>query len=123
MALQGKYNFKGIELAEAYVKINHVNYYSSQFSNEVVKTPEVLNEDGTVKTPAEFETVVTKTDKANYSASVYSSKSERDTNYNNIIDTIHGEFDMKVTNTAKNGVIQAYEAVKALEDYKDYTDV
>ena len=51
MALKGKYDYKGIEVADAYVKIASVNWNCSSNSENYVKTAAVYNSDGTVKTP------------------------------------------------------------------------
>ena len=71
MALEGKYTYKGIDLAKAYVMINNVNYNSNVNSETTEKTPKKYNEDGTVKSEAVMETKWVKNSSANWSASVY----------------------------------------------------
>ena len=123
MALKGKYNFKGIEIAEAYVKIDSINWnsYSEQVTTE--KTPAKYNEDGSIKSEPVMETSWKKTAHANWNAKVYKDKAARDAQPNDFITTVNGSFDMAVTSTAKNALNQAYLAIKAMDDYKDYTDV
>ena len=56
MALQGTYNFKGIELAEAYVKIDSVNWNTYHQQETTETSPRTYNEDGTVKAEAVYST-------------------------------------------------------------------
>ena len=123
MALQGKYNFKGIDLDESYIKVTKVNCNSYSEYNLQEKTAATYNEDGSIKAEAVYENVETKHNKADYVAKVYQSKAKRDENTNNFITEIYGNFDVAVNSTAKNYTIQAYAALKAMAAYKDYTDV
>ncbi len=123
MALQGKYNFKGIDLDESYIKVTKVNCNSYSEYNVQEKTAATYNEDGSIKAEAVYENVETKYNKADYVAKVYQSKAKRDENTSNFITEIYGSFDAAVNSTAKNYIIQAYVALKAMEVYKDYTDV
>ena len=123
MALQGTYNFKGIEIAEAYVKIDNINWNSYHNQETTEKTPIKYNEDGTVKSEAVYETSWKENANGNWSAKVYKDKAARDANPNDAITSIGGSFTMEVKSTAKNALNQAYLAAKAMDDYKDYTDV
>jgi len=123
MALQGNYNFKDISISEAYIKIVKVTYYNDEIDEHIEKTPAVYNEDGSVKTEAVMETVTKSFNNGNYIANVYKDKDSRDSNLRNNFQTISGNFDFKVNSTAKNPVVQAYQAIKTEEAYKDYTDV
>ena len=123
MAIQGKYTYKGIDIADSYIKVNSVNYETHDNSIEQEKTAAVYNSDGTVKTPAVMETVWNKKSQANYSAKIYKDKATRDGNPNEWITNVAGGFTMSVVSSGKNPVKQAYDAMKATDDYKDYTDV
>ena len=123
MAIQGKYTYKGIDIADSYIKVNSVNYETHDNSIEQEKTAAVYNSDGTVKTPAVMETVWNKKSQANYSAKIYKDKATRDVNPNEWITNVAGTFTMSVASSGKNPVKQAYDAMKATDDYKDYTDV
>ena len=123
MAIQGKYTYKGIDIADSYIKGNSVNYETHDNSIEQEKTAAVYNSDGTVKTPAVMETVWNKKSQANYSAKIYKDKATRDANPNEWITNVAGGFTMSVVSSGKNPVKQAYDAMKATDDYKDYTDV
>ena len=123
MALQGTYNFKGIEIAEAYVKIDNINWNSYHNQETTEKTPIKYNEDGTVKSEAVYETSWVKGSNCSWTAKVYKDKAARDANPNDAITNISGSFTMEVKSTAKNALNQAYLAAKAMDDYKDYTDV
>ena len=70
MALEGKYTYKGIDLAKAYVMINSVNYNTNINSETTEKTPMKYNEDGTVKSEAVMETKWVKNSSANWNACV-----------------------------------------------------
>ncbi len=123
MALQGKYNFKGIEISEAYVKVDNVNYNASHTLETIQKTAAVYNSDGSLKTAAVMEDNWKETSPASFSGKVYKDKAERDSNPNNWLTEVWGQFEMSKNSTAKNPVIQAYSDLKAKDDYKDYTDV
>ena len=123
MAIQGKYTYKGIDIADSYIKVNSVNYETHDNSIEQEKTAAVYKSDGTVKTPAVMETVWNKKSQANYSAKIYKDKATRDANPNEWITNVAGGFTMSVVSSGKNPVKQAYDAMKATDDYKDYTDV
>jgi hypothetical protein len=123
MALQGKYNFKGIELTEAYIKVDSVHYGASHEQSEVIKTAAKYNEDGSIKSEAVTETQWNETSPAGWSAKVYKDKATRDSNPNNWITSINGSYQLLKTASAKNPVTQSYVAIKAMDDYKDYTDV
>lgn len=123
MALQGSYNFKGIDISEAYVKINSINWNTNSREETTETSPITYNEDGTIKKEAVFTTSWVDYSNCNYSARVYKDATERESNPNNWIDSINGSFVMAVNSTAKNSVKQAYEALKTLDAYSDYTDV
>lgn len=123
MALQGTYNFKGIEIAEAYVKIDNINWNSYHNQETTEKSPRTYNEDGTVKSEATYETSWVENANGNWNAKVYKDKAARDANPNDFITNIGGSFEMATNSTAKNALNQAYLAAKAMDDYTDYTDV
>ena len=56
MALEGKYTYKGIDIAKAYVMVTSVNTSSYINSETTEKTPMKYNEDGSVKSEAVMET-------------------------------------------------------------------
>ena len=123
MAIKGAYDYKGIAISDAYVKINSVNWNcnSNQVTSE--KTPAVYNSDGTLKTEQVMETNWVETAISSYSASVYKDKAARDADPQNIITSFSGSVTMSVAASGKNPVNQAYLAIKAEDAYKDYTDV
>jgi len=123
MAIKGTFTFKGIEVADAYIRVNQVNYNINDNQTTTVKTPEVLNEDGSLKTAAVLETTWNKSNAANYTAAVYKDKATRDTDPSLHITMIYGVFDYDTKSTAKNSAVQAYNAMKAEDAYKNFTDV
>ena len=122
MALKGKYDYKGIEVTDAYVKISSVNWGCNSNSENYVKTAAVYNSDGTVKTPQVNDTKWVQTTVGNCHANVYKDKAARDANPNSHICSISGNFDMDLKDSAKNPVKQAYVAAKAMDLYKDMAD-
>tara|TARA_R100000231_G_scaffold38441_3_gene33682 strand:- start:2309 stop:2680 length:372 start_codon:yes stop_codon:yes gene_type:complete len=123
MAIQGSYNFKGIDISEAYIKVNYTNWNTHSREETTETSPATYNEDGTIKKEAVFTTSWVDSSICNYSARVYKDAAERESNPNNWIDSINGSFIMAINSTAKNSVKQAYEALKELDAYKDYSDV
>ena len=123
MAIQGKYTFKGLEVDNSYVRIVNANT-SIQDSMEVVeKTAAVYNSDGTLKTAAVMEDKWSVENSGYFQAFVYASKAIRDANPKGWVDSIQGSFTVDTKASAKNPIVQAYNAIKALDAYKDYTDV
>ena len=122
MALKGKYDYKGIEVADAYVKISNVNWSCNSNSENYVKTAAVYNSDGTIKTPEVQSTRWVQNTVGNWHANVYKDKAARDANPNSQICSISGNFEMDLKDSAKNPVKQAYVAVKAMDLYKDMAD-
>ena len=122
MALEGKYTYKGIDIAKAYVMVTSVNTSNYINSETTEKTPKKYNEDGSVKSEAVMETKWVKNLIGNWSAAVYKDKDARTNTPNVVIDNINGSFDVDVKASGKNPVVQAYAAIKALDAYKTYTD-
>ena len=122
MALKGSYDYKGITVSDAYVKISSVNWSCNSSSENYVKTAAVFNSDGTVKTPQVDDTRWVQTTVGNWHANVYKDKAARDANPNNHICSVSGSFDMDLKDSAKNPVKQAYIAAKTVATYKDMAD-
>ena len=123
MALQGNYNFKGIELSEAYLQVGNVNCSLYSSSSQSLKTAAVYNSDGSIKTEAVYETVWTKSPSSNASIRVFKDKATRDSDPNSQLTEFGFAFTGSLASTAKNHVKQAYVALKENDKYKDYTDV
>lgn len=125
MAIQGNYNFKGLSIDDCYVKITNVNYSVFEEQATQLKTAAVLNEDGSIKTPEVMETINKSYPEARWTAVIWKDKAARDAvgSWNNGIITISGTFTLDTKSTAKNPVTQAYNAMKAEDAWKDYTDV
>ena len=122
MALEGKYTYKGIDIAKAYVMVTSVNTNNYINSETTEKTPKKYNEDGSLKSEAVMETKWVKGINGNWSAAVYKDKDARTNTPNTVVDNINGSFDVDVKASGKNPVVQAYAAIKALDAYKTYTD-
>ena len=122
MALEGKYTYKGIDIAKAYVMINSANYNCNMRSETTEKTPRKFNEDGSVKSEAVMETKWVKNEGGNWNASVYKDKDARTKTPDVVVATVSGSWTPSVKADSKNPVVQAYAAMKAMDAYKDYTD-
>ena len=122
MALKGSYDYKGITVSDAYVKITSVNWSCNSNSENYVKTAAVFNSDGTVKTPEVRDNRWVQTTVGNWHANVYKDKAARDANPQNQICSVSGSFDMDIKDSAKNPVKQAYIAAKTVDTYKDMAD-
>ena len=122
MALKGSYDYKGITVSDAYVKITSVNWSCNSNSENYVKTAAVYNSDGTVKTPQVDDTRWVQTTVGNWHANVYKDTAARDANPHNQICGVSGSFNMDLKDSAKNPVKQAYVAAKAMDLYKDMAD-
>ena len=122
MALEGSYDYKGIDVDDAYVKITNVTWSCNNNSENYVKTAAVYNSDGTVKTPEVKATRWVQNTVGNWHANVYKDKAARDANPNNQICSVSGSFDMDLKDSAKNPVKQAYVAAKTVATYKDMAD-
>ena len=82
MALKGSYDYKGITVGDAYVKISSVNWSCNSSSENYVKTAAVFNSDGTVKTAEVRADRWVQTTVGNWHANVYKDKAARDANPN-----------------------------------------
>jgi len=122
MALKGSYDYKGIAVGDAYVKITSVNWSCNNNSENYIKTAAVYNSDGTVKTPEVRDNRWVQTTVGNWHANVYKDKAARDANPNNQICSVSGSFDIDLKDSAKNPVKQAYVAAKTVDTYKNMAD-
>jgi hypothetical protein len=124
MAIQGSHTFKGIVLSDAYLQITSFDYMLHSQLETSVKTPAVMEEDGvTIKIEAIYETKWVKKPNSQCLVRVFKDKAARDEDANGHVSDFVFNFDLKINTSAKNPVIQGYEALKAIDAYKDYTDV
>jgi hypothetical protein len=123
MGLKGAYNFKGIELSDAYLQISGINCNYNSISSQNLKSAAVYNSDGSLKTEAVYETIWAKSPSSHTSVKVFKDKATRDADPNSQLTEFGFSFAGSVVDSAKNHVKQAYVALKADDKYKDYTDV
>lgn len=123
MAITGKYNFKGIELADAYVKVDNANLNHEEHTVESVKTAAVYNEDGSIKTGPVMETVITKSTPTSCTVRVYKDKATRDASFNDYVCLESFNFSSDLTADSKNISTQAYTHIKSLAAWSEFTDV
>ena len=122
MALKGAYNYKGIAISDAYVKITNVNWSCNSNSETYIKTAGKYNEDGTVKTAEVTDTRWVQTTSGNWHGNIYKDKAARDANPHSVIDSVGGNFVIDLKDSAKNPVKQAYIAAKTVDTCKDMAD-
>jgi hypothetical protein len=123
MALQGNYNFKGIQLPEAYFMVENTRSRKTHRSEQVLITPAVLNELDEIIEPPVYELQWIKTVEAVVSVKFYNTKSSKEENPGNFLDSKNYAFIPSENQTAKNITIQSYEYLKTLEEFSDFTDV
>jgi|11BtaG_2_1085332.scaffolds.fasta_scaffold56596_2 hypothetical protein len=122
MALQGNYNFKGIQLPEAYFMVENTRSRKTHRSEQVLITPAVLNELDEIIEPPVYETQWTKTVEAVVSVKFYNTKSSKEENPGNFLDSKNYTFTPSENQTAKNITIQSYEYLKTLEEFEGFID-
>lgn len=123
MALQGNYNFKGIQLPEAYLVVYSAKHVTELDKKQVLITEAVFNEDNTIETPAVYGVEITKILSGIGYVKVYKDASTKESNPNSELLEFAVSFESKLNQTSKNIIIQAYEALKSKELYSDYIDV
>jgi len=123
MALQGLYNFKGVEISEAYLQVSNLNCNFYHDGKTKLKTAATYNEDGSVKTADVYEMEWTKNENTHVAVKVFKDKATRDADPTGNVTEFSFNFIGSLAASAKNHVKQAYEALKADDKYKDYTDV
>ena len=122
MALKGAYDYKGIAISDAYIKITNVNWSCNSNSETYVKTAVKYNEEGTIKSAEVKDTRWVQTTSGNWHANVYKDKAARAANPTRTIDSCGGSFEINLADSAKNPVKQAYVAAKTVDLYKDLAD-
>ena len=123
MALKGSYNYKGIDLSDAYVKITGVTWSTKYVKENYIKKEAVLDNNGSIIEPEVMGIRWVDVTTGSWTAAIHKDKDARDSNPGNSFCTVFGNFDMDLKATAKNPVKQAYVYLKSTEAYKDYTDV
>ena len=122
MALEGKLIWKGLEVKDAYAI---VDYTSSNVLNSIKinVTPATFNDDGSVKTELIEESTWVKSTNLEYILKVYSNKAARDAQPEQHLYIINGSMTPKTLLSSKNFIIQAYEELKTLDEYKHLASV
>tara|TARA_R110001632_G_scaffold3952_4_gene17200 strand:- start:150 stop:521 length:372 start_codon:yes stop_codon:yes gene_type:complete len=123
MALKGLYNFKGIELSDAYLQVIGINCNYHSLSSQSIKTAAVYNSDGSLKTSEVYEQTWSKQPNSTANVRVFKDKATKDADPTSQLTEFGFNFTESLTDSAKNHVKQAYVALKADDKYKDYTDV
>jgi hypothetical protein len=123
MALKGQYNFKGIQLPEAYLVVYSAKHVTEYDKKQVLITEAVLNQDNTIDTPAVYGVEIRKIQSGLGFVKLYKDAEAKESNPNSYLSEFAISFESKLNQTSKNIVIQAYEALKLKELYSDYIDV
>lgn len=124
MALQGNYTYKGLTIESAYLVVSTLNYHKNSHSSQNEVTPAVYNsETGELTTPAVYETVWNNVLTASAEIKIYKDSAARTSNPNEFITSSYYNFTPSIADDADNLITQAYNHIKSLDDYSDYTDV
>ena len=123
MALQGIYNFKGIELNDAYLKVQNVACSKNSIIRENLVSEAEYGENGEVTKEAQWEKQEEYTYDGNARVLVYKDKQTREKSFRESVTNFNLPFVIKVDEDSKNAFAQAYEALKSVEEYKDHTNV
>ena len=124
MALQGSFTYKGIDVSSAYLVVSNLYYSKSPQSSQNIVTAAVYDsETGEISTPAVYETVWNNVLTASAEIKIYKDSAARTSNPNEFITSSYYNFTPSIADDADNLITQAYNHIKSLDDYSDYTDV
>lgn len=123
MALQGSYTYKGIDISEAYLVVSHLDYNKNYKSSQNITTEAVYAEDGSLVTPAEYETVWTTTLTSVFQLNIYKDAASKSSNPTQFVDSLNFKCTISIADDADNFVAQAYTYLKTLDQFNGYTDV
>lgn len=107
MALTGTYNFKGLDIPNAYIRVESANYF----------TDRTLEYDSTASSEVWVERPY-----INYEANIYASSASRASSPNEKIDSLSGRITHSGSSDASNIIIQTYEAIKVIHSGSGWTD-
>ena len=124
MALKGAYNYAGINLTEAYVRVDSVHWKSNGDMEMVETKAAVFDRPGGAKiiTPAEYGKRWVDKTRTNYTYSIYKYKAAREALPGTIVEGSFNNFTMDTKVDAKNAVQQAYTHLKTKDVFKDMVD-
>jgi len=123
MALQVNYNFKGIELPEAYFMVENTRSRKNHVKNQVLISEAVLNELDEIIEPPVYEMQWSKVVDAVVTVRLYATESSKEENPNSFLESKSYSFTPSENQTAKNITIQSYEYLKTLGEFEDSIDV
>ena len=119
MALQGNFNFKGIDLPNSYVMIWQTDTIKSSTKTAV----EVFSEDGSPKDPQEFiESNLVRT-LGGINVKVFKDVEAKNIDQDSYICMKNYTFEVATNTSAKNFVEQGYVHLKTLVEFSDFTDI
>ncbi len=123
MALQVNYNFKGIELPEAYFMVENTRSRKNHVKNQVLISEAVLNELDEIIEPPVYEMQWSKVVDAVVTVRLYATESSKEENPSSFLESKSYSFTPSENQTAKNITIQSYEYLKTLGEFEDSIDV
>ena len=123
MALQVNYNFKGIELPEAYFMVENTRSRKNHVKNQVLISEAVLNELDEIIEPPVYEMQWSKVVDAVVTVRLYATEPSKEENPNSFLESKSYSFTPSENQTAKNITIQSYEYLKTLGEFEDSIDV
>ena len=105
MGLKGKYNFKGIELSDAYLQIISINCNYHSIPSQNLKTSAVYNSDGSLKTEEVYEKTWEKSPNSSVNIKVFKDKATRDANPDSQLTELGFSFTGSLADSAKKQTI------------------
>lgn len=123
MALQGNYNFKGIDIPSAYLMIKDITYNKSIQLQPFEITAPVLDDDNRIIEEAVIENREIVYHNCRSIVAVYKDKSTKESDPQSYFTTKEFYFKVEVDDDSKNNTIQSYNYIKGLEEFSDLADV
>lgn len=123
MALQGNYNFKGIDIPSAYLMIKDITYNKSIQLQPFEITAPVLDDENKIIEEAVIENREIVYHNCRSIVAVYKDKSTKESDPESYFTTKEFYFKVEVDDDSKNNTIQSYNYIKGLEEFSDLADV
>ncbi len=123
MALQGNYNFKGIDIPSAYLMIKDITYNKSIQLEPFEITAPVLDDKNIIIEEAVIENREVVYHNCRSIVAVYKDKSTKELDPESYFTTKEFNFKVEVDDDSKNNTIQSYNYIKGLEEFSDLADV
>ena len=123
MALQGNYNFKGIDVPNAYLMIKDITYNKSIQLEPFEITPPVLDDENKIIEEAVIENKENVYHNCRSILAIYKDKSTKESDPQSYFATKEFNFKVEVGDDSKNNTIQSYNYIKGIKEFSELADV